>query len=447
LIRVWQAGVAISTVCTGSRPLLAADNVDVVKGAPMQKIALLVCCGSYPGGNSILPARKNGRDLEAALRRHGFDVKVENDLDLRRFSAAIEHFGQRMAQLPNDGHSIGLIYFCGHGMQIDGRNYLLPAGIATTDPKAKDLSINLQEKLLAAFPQRYPGLGMAVIDACRTSTNDKVGAFNYSTAPEGCIMAFSASAGQVSLSPADPDKNSFYTQELVGALNDVDEETPITDIFEFTRRRVEKTMTNHPEAAVRQLAQRPHMTSGRTGMFVLGRARAVAVAPNAEDDAYAQQAAAILPGDVKKSAKDFLQDYPNSRYNAQIQVALSGAEDALRALSSPFVRLSVSAFQTAKGGELFMTDLRKALRGDKDAAERISLMYRNGHSGISQNPQRGEQWLRYSALLGNAIACYELYRSLAEKGDPDAEFFGPESIRLGYQPPKGLCGARKSENC
>ena len=98
----------------------------------MQKIALLVCCGSYPGGNSILPARKNGRDLEAALRRHGFDVKVENDLDLRRFSAAIEHFGQRMAQLPNDGHSIGLIYFCGHGMQIDGRNYLLPAGIATT---------------------------------------------------------------------------------------------------------------------------------------------------------------------------------------------------------------------------------------------------------------------------------------------------------------------------
>jgi hypothetical protein len=249
-------------------------------------------------------------------------------------------------------------------------------------PKAKDLSINLQEKLLAAFPQRYPGLGMAVIDACRTSTNDKVGAFNYSTAPEGCIMAFSASAGQVSLSPADPDKNSFYTQELVGALNDVDEETPITDIFEFTRRRVEKTMTNHPEAAVRQLAQRPHMTSGRTGMFVLGRARAVAVAPNAEDDAYAQQAAAILPGDVKKSAKDFLQDYPNSRYNAQIQVALSGAEDALRALSSPFVRLSVSAFQTAKGDELFMTDLRKALRGDKDAAERISLMYRNGHSGF-----------------------------------------------------------------
>ena len=33
------------------------------------------------------------------------------------------------------------------------------------------------------------------------------------------------------------------------------------------------------------------------------------------------------------------------------------------------------------------------------------------------------------------------------KGDPDAEFFGPEALRLGYNPPKGLCGSRKSEKC
>lgn len=446
LVRLWQAGVVISAICTDSRPLLAANIVDAIKVTPAQKIALLVCCGSYPSGDSILPARKNGRDLEAALRRHGFEVEVENDLDLQRFTAAIERFRKHMAMLPDDGRSIGLIYFCGHGMQIDGRNYLLPAGIATNDPRARELSINLQEKLLTAFPQRYPGLGVAVIDACRT-TNNAAGAFNYSTAPEGCIVAFSASAGQVALSPADPDKNSFYTQELVGALNDVDEETPITDIFELTRRRVEKTMANHPAAIVRQLAQRPHMTTGQAGVFMLGRARVLTASRNAEDDAYAKQVAALLPGDVKRSAEGFLQAYPNSRYNAQVRVALAGADDAIGALSSPFVRLSVSAFQTTKGDEFFMTDLRKALRGDKDAAERISLMYRNGHNGISQNLQRGEQWLRYSALLGNAIACYELYRSLAEKGDPDAEFFGPEAVRLGYRPPKGLCSARKSESC
>jgi len=88
-----------------------------------------------------------------------------------------------------------------------------------------------------------------------------------------------------------------------------------------------------------------------------------------------------------------------------------------------------------------------ALRGDKDAAARIAEMYNRGRNGVSVNAQRGEQWQRYSALLGNAIACYALYGSLAEKGDPDAEFFGPEALRLGYNPPKGLCGSRKSEKC
>ena len=413
-----------------------------------RRLALLICCGSYPDGKNIQPARKNGRDLEAALRRQGFEVSVENDLELPRFRDAIAHFGQRLAALPNDGQTIGLIYFCGHGMQVEGRNYLLPSGIAIDDPKARERSINLQEEVLKAFPQRYPGLGVAVIDACRDSAEpiDKTGSFNYSSAPQGCIVAFSASAGQVSLSPSDPAQNSFYTGELVRVLNGIDEATPITDIFELTRLRVEKTMSTHPVAIVRKLAQRPHMTAGQTGVFRLGSERVPDGAPSLEDAAYARLADALAPAEVSKAATAFLEAYPRSRYDTQVRVALAGAEDALKALSSRFVRLSASAFRST-GDPRYLEDIRKAVRGDKDAASRVSDMYAQGSNGVAVNPQRAEQWLRYSALLGNAIACYTLYRNLADKGDPDAEFFGPEAIRLGYVPPKGLCGSRKWENC
>lgn len=413
-----------------------------------RRIALLVCCSTYPDGKNIQPARKNGRDLEAALRRQGFEVEVENDPDRARFVAAITRFQQRMAALPNDGQTMGLIYFCGHGMQVEGRNYLLPSGVSIDDPKARERAINLQDQILTAFPQRYPGLGVAVIDACRDSAEPDtgIGSFNYSTAPPGCIVAFSASAGQVSLSPSDPAQNSFYTGELVQVLEGIDTEVPITDIFELTRLRVEKTMASHPAPIVRKLAQRPHMTAGQTGVFRLGRESSPTAAWTAEDDAYAQHAAAMQPANVKKTAEDFLQAYPGSRYDAQVKVAQAGAEDALRATSSRFVHLSSSAFMS-KGSERYMEDMRKAVRGDKDAASRIATMYEEGSNGVTANPLRSEQWLRYSALLGNAIACYELYRRLAEKGDPDAEFFGPEALRLGYRPPKGLCGSRKSENC
>ena len=252
----------------------------------VNRVALLVCCGSYPNGQNIWPARKNGRDLEAALRVQGFDVQVENDLDGERFVAAVDRFTQRMHGLPNDGRTVGVVYFCGHGMQFEGRNYLLPSGVASDDPRAKDKSISLQEQILAAFPQRYPGLGVAIIDACRDgiSHDEKTGAFNYSSAPQGCIVAFSASAGQVSLSPSDPNQNSFYTRELVKVLTEVDEEVPITDIFELTRLRVARTMATHPVEIVRKLAQRPHITAGQTGVFRLGKARSSLATRTAEDD-------------------------------------------------------------------------------------------------------------------------------------------------------------------
>jgi hypothetical protein len=449
LIRGSQASAAALLGAIFSRHAAADYNTPAYTAvAAGKRIALLVCCGAYPDGKDIQPARKNGRDLEAALRRQGFEVELENDPDRLRFVDVIARFQQRMAALPNDGQTMGLIYFCGHGMQVDGRNYLLPSGVAIDDPKARERSINLQDQILTAFPQRYPGLGVAVIDACRDSSeaDTKIGSFNYSTAPPGCIVAFSASAGQVSLSPSDPARNSFYTGELVQVLNGIDSEVPITDIFELTRLRVEKTMASHPAAIVRKLAQRPHMTAGQTGVFRLGRERSPTALRTAEDDAYARHAEAMQPANVKKTAEDFLQAYPGTRYDAQVRVALTGAEDALQALSSRFVRLSSSAF-LSKGGALYTEDMRKAVRGDKDAASRIAMMYEEGSNGVTANPLREEQWLRYSALLGNAIACYELYRRLAEKGDPDAEFFGPEAVRLGYQPPKGLCGSRKSENC
>lgn len=427
----------------------ATSDNSRVRAPTGNRIALLICCGTYPNGKNIWPARKNGRDLQAALQAHGFDVQVEYDLDRSRFSAAIGHFRQRMHSLPNDGHTVGIAYFCGHGMQFEGRNYLLPAGVANDDPSAKEKSISLQDEVLAAFPQRYPGLGVAIIDACRDgiSNDEKTGAFNYSSAPQGCIMAFSASAGQVSLSPSDPNQNSFYTKELVQVLNELNDEIPITDVFELTRLRVARTMSTHPVAIIRKLAQRPHITAGQTGVFRLGRARSSLAVRSGEEEAYAGQLAARTPAEARKLAEAFLQSFPNSKYEAQTRVALAGAEDALNALSSRFVRLSASAFRVGKGDALFAEDLQKAVRGDKDAAERISGMYRAGSNNLEANPLRSEQWLRYSALLGNAISCYQLYRQLAQKGDPDAEFFGPEAERLGYRPPKGLCGSRKSETC
>ncbi|MCB1968488.1 MAG: caspase family protein, partial [Candidatus Accumulibacter sp.] len=156
------ANAADNTRQTASKP---ADGE--VRKPTENRIALLVCCGAYPNGKNIWPARKNGRDLEAALRVHGFDVQVAYDADRPGFTAAVDRFKRQIHALPDDGRTIGIVYFVGHGMQYEGHNYLLPSGVSIDDPSAKEKSISLQDEVLAAFPQHYPGLGVAIIDACR----------------------------------------------------------------------------------------------------------------------------------------------------------------------------------------------------------------------------------------------------------------------------------------
>jgi hypothetical protein len=223
---------------TGARSLANSaefSQADRASGSATQqepRFALLICCERYPQNKNLLPAHKTGRDLQRSLQRHGFTVDVEFDTDRSAFLAAINRFRQLLHQVAEDQPKIALIYFFGHGMQQDGINYLLPAGVATDDPQAKEKSVNLQKELLTAFPQRYPGLGVAIIDACRNGDGqeDKAGGFNYFTAPTGCLVAFSASAGQVALSPRDYGRNSFYTAELVQSLDNIKDELPITDL-------------------------------------------------------------------------------------------------------------------------------------------------------------------------------------------------------------------------
>ena len=108
------------------------------------------------------------------------------------------------------------------------------------------------------------------------------------------------------------------------------------------------------------------------------------------------------------------------------------------------MRLSASAFRST-GDPRYLGTSGRAVRGDKDAASRISDMYAHGSNGVPAKPQRAEQWLRYSALLGNAIACYTFTAAWPTRAT-GRRVLRPRRPSLAT-PPKGPCGSRKWENC
>jgi len=89
-------------------------------------------------------------------------------------------------------------------------------------------------------------------------------------------------------------------------------------------------------------------------------------------------------------------------------------------------------------------ELRKAARGDKDAAARIARAYFRGATDAEADPNRYEGWLQYAAALGNGIACYELALYYRRQGQPvPAAQYESRARDLGYTPPRTLDNVRK----
>ncbi|MGF1445372.1 MAG: caspase family protein [Pikeienuella sp.] len=202
-------------------------------------------------GNNIydeipVPLERAINDAEAVgetLSRIGFDVQVLRDAGRRRINAAIA----AVARQVGPGDTV-VFFYAGHGVEIAGRNFLLPSDIPNPLDSNEDL-VAAEAIPLALTIERLKATGattIAVIDACRDnplrrrgtrSIGGEVGLGRIAP-PEGSFVIFSAGAGQEALDILDDDDahpNSVFTRNLLPLL-----ETPGLDIrdlaFEVRRK-------------------------------------------------------------------------------------------------------------------------------------------------------------------------------------------------------------------
>ena len=126
---------------------------------------------------------------------------------------AIDKFGRTI----RDG-GVGLFYFSGHGMQVDGRNYLIPVD-AEVDAEA-DVEYEAVEagRVLAKMETAQNEMNIVILDACRNNpfarsfrnTSNGLATLN---APTGTFIAYATSPGSVA-SDGKGD-NGLYTGELI----------------------------------------------------------------------------------------------------------------------------------------------------------------------------------------------------------------------------------------
>jgi len=91
------------------------------------------------------------------------------------------------------------------------------------------------------------------------------------------------------------------------------------------------------------------------------------------------------------------------------------------------------------GDGWFRSEQARALEGDKDAAYRVALMFREGSNGVPQDERRMLRWMRHASELDNGIASYQLYLHYLARGlDRDAVRYENRALRQGFVPPPRL---------
>jgi hypothetical protein len=430
----------------------AAQTTDTEDPQSGTRLALVVGNRAYPTPFDLPPTHKNVRDLSAALEKRGFTVTSALDQNPDQLRTTIQAFAKTAAESPPN--ATVLFYFTGHGMQVDAENLMLGAGVppdSREDTLLKS-SLHLRRDVIDLLPRRPGGLSIAVVDACRTSLRaalTSTDGFNQVEAPLGCLIVFSTGAGKPAIAPAVETLNTFYTASLVKLLGTAADEISFSDFFRLVKSDVTQTMQNYPVQAIRQFTQVPFIAENTQVRFSLSpRRAAVAAAPHA--DAGEEIAARrelednLWPADIVRLAEAYLQRFPASRQAGSVEVAREGAGDAVKALRSNEVRLYRSAFQPKTTEPRWLTEWRKAARGDKDAAARIGRAHLRGDGDIPADPNRYEGWMQYASALGNGIACYELAVHYRRQGQPvPAAQYETRARDLGYTPPTSLDNQRK----
>ena len=204
--------------------------------AAERKFALLIGNNNYSIGQLDNPVN-DAQDLGNALRSVGFDVAIRLNQDGEGMKRAIREFGEKIKG--NDG--IGFFFFAGHGVQVNGENYLLPIGVPFRQEKDVEDHAVQANMVMRYMEDAKNRVNIVVLDACRNNPFIKTRSLKSRglapmDAPSGSLIAFSTAPGTEASDGTG--KNGLYTKHLMATIK-----VPgltIEQVFKRTRDGVEK---------------------------------------------------------------------------------------------------------------------------------------------------------------------------------------------------------------
>lgn len=179
-----------------------------------RRTALVIGNGSYlesPLNNPV----NDAKDMASVLQDCGFEVILRTNKNRAGMEEAIGLFGARLKQ-----GGVGLFFYAGHGVQVQGINYMIPVNAKVKEIKTlSDIEADCVKipQVLSAMEKAENGLNIVILDACRNNPFQTIqgvsGGLALMDAPKGSYIAFSTRPG--AMSGDGSARNGLYTSKLL----------------------------------------------------------------------------------------------------------------------------------------------------------------------------------------------------------------------------------------
>ena len=230
-----------------------------------RQVALVVGNSTYAHIGRLPNPENDAVDMAAALRRIGFEVTTELEADRVELTEALRAFTRRSA-----GADVSLVFYAGHGLEMDGTNYLVPVDARLErDVDVRYETVTLDDLLVSTVGAQ---LRLVILDACRNNplarsmqrtvasrsvSGGSFGQLDENLLGDETLVAYAAAAGTTAADGMG--RNSPYTSALLAHL---DEPLEILTLFRRVRAQVLEATNGEQRPHEYQSLLREHYLSG-----------------------------------------------------------------------------------------------------------------------------------------------------------------------------------------
>lgn len=220
-----------------------------------KRVALVIGNANYSGHPLANPVN-DANDVSSSLRNLGFEVRTVINGTKREIEDAVSELRSRAK-----AGGVTLFYYAGHGIQKDGRNYLIPVDVTLKDASDIEYECTDVGRVLSNMESSGCTMNILVLDACRDNPFERSWTRSSSSsglssinAPKGTFIAYATDPGNVAQDGRG--RNSPYTKAFLQTL-----QIPGLSLFDFFQEVQSNVMQATGDAQI------PWVSSSFVGKF------------------------------------------------------------------------------------------------------------------------------------------------------------------------------------